>query len=59
MVKGSRGQLVAHPGFAVAGRLDLVVVRLAAEIRMARRQQPETRLRDELDELAARRRGKP
>ena len=35
-VKGSRGQLVAHSGFRVAAKLDLVVVRLAAEIRMVR-----------------------
>ena len=56
---GLRGRLRPHPGFEVAGKLDLVVVRLAAEIRMARRQQPEKRSRDYLDELATRRRGRP
>ena len=35
-VKGSRGQLVAHPGFGVAAKLDMVAVRIATELRMAR-----------------------
>jgi hypothetical protein len=39
-VKGSRGQLVAHPGFAVAVRLDTVAVKIATEI-LARRQLPD------------------
>jgi hypothetical protein len=58
-VKGSRGQLVAHPGFAVGVRLDTVAVKMAAEI-MARQPAPGEAPTgfDDLDEIARRRNGK-
>ena len=63
-VKGSRGQLVAHPGFAVAVRLDTVAAKMAADV-LARRQKPddgatgyEDLHRNALDNLAARRRAR-
>jgi hypothetical protein len=55
-VKGSRGQLVAHPGFAVAVRLDTVAAKMAAEV-LARRPKPDDGATgfDDLDDLAERR----
>ena len=55
-VKGSRGQLVAHPGFGVAAKLDLVAVGSPGSYGWPGKQ-PAKRPLDELDELAARRRG--
>jgi hypothetical protein len=56
-VKGSTGQTVAHPGFAVAAKADEVALRLAVEIRMAQRAFPDEEPTefDLLDELVARR----
>ncbi len=54
-VKGSRGQLVAHPGFEVAAKLDLVAFGWPPSYGWPGEQQPAKRSRDELDELAERR----
>ena len=40
-VEDSRGQLRAHPGFAVAKSADELALRLAAELRLCRRQFPD------------------
>jgi len=60
-VKGSKGQPRPHPGFEVAAKLDATAVRIATEIRMARKQRPadERTEFDEFDELAQRRNARP
>jgi hypothetical protein len=61
-VPGSKGQPVAHPGFAVAAKADDVALRLATELRMCQRQFPQEapttfdELDGTLDDLLARRR---
>ena len=58
-VRGSRGQLVAHPGFGVAAKLEMVAVRIAAELRLAGKQRRDERTGfDAFDELERRRRGR-
>ena len=57
-VKGSTGQKVAHPGFSVAAKCDEVALRLAAEVRAARRGVPDAgpsgfEELDAIDEIAA------
>jgi hypothetical protein len=52
LVKGSRGQLRPHPGFGIAKAADEVALRMAAEIRLSRRQVPDDP-RSEFDELDA------
>jgi hypothetical protein len=60
MVSGHAGQPKAHPGFAVAAKADEVALRIAVEVRAARRVVPDGgpsgfEELDAFDDLAARR----